>query len=238
MKLFGFQPARWLSLAVVTAGLAASQARADLALVPGGSVSPSADTSFNGGGGVAPGATFVSSASFTYTGVGFANGVTLTENVYKEGSSFDFLYQITNKAGNTSDIESLRVTTYGTYTTSVGYTSAVPVDSAGLVAGAIGPDSVARTPGAGNAVTFDFSASPIGNPVGSVGVSDILFIRTNATGYNDLGSASFSGTAGGSFNLVLGQPAIPEPGPMALAGIGSVMTGIAAGFRRLRKKAS
>jgi len=165
---------------------------------------------------------------------------TIQADVVKVGTTYDFLFQVTN-TGSTP-IDGLSVQNYTNFTTSVDYlTDGSAVTNGNFVDGTVGSNNANRTSD-GSAVGFNFDVPgpPItALPVGAT--SRVLVVATNAPGADLLGTAvasattSGNGSASASFVIEPGLSAIPEPGSLVLGSL-ALIAGVGAyGFRRLRR---
>jgi hypothetical protein len=256
---------RWIvALALLGALAIAWPAQADYNLGLGGEQTNPAADNYNT---LAPGATFtqgippgqIIAVSGGFTSVGL-NGIgayfsgSFKEAVYKEaGGTYDFLYQITNNNTSQVSLAGVSTTNYGTtpavFSTSVGYSTTVPtsnplnfVPGSAAGGGTINPVDLQRSP-SGAQITFSFVGPNGGTALTPGSVSDILFIRTNATSYDQFGTLTVSGqnTTGivnpGSvaINAVF-EPSIgPVPEPSSIV-MGGTAASILAGFFGWRRR--
>ena len=175
-------------------------------IAPGGNATPPSALTETG---VAIPATFLIEpfSTSSYSG-------TFETEVFRQASgTLDFLYFVSSDSSSTDNIERLTATNFTGFTTDVGYET---------VAGRIAPIEADRSLG-GNTVGFNFGLPPVGIAHGQS--SDVLIIRTNATGYRP-----------GIANIIDGNIAsvdawAPSPEPVSsslllggLFGVGLVVT--------------
>lgn len=234
------QRTRLFALALSLAGMVGGTARADIMLPLGGTVSlPGGDTYNNSAGSVAPGATEIASTTvaINLSPVSGLRGVTMTEEVFREaGGTLDFLYQINNTLGSES-VTSIALTNFtfsaiSPFTTRVGYTTTLPVQSGTALftsPGTESPISATRTVGGGQ-ITFNFTGV---NGIAAGTLSNVFFIRTNATAYDAGGTVTANGAHSNTGVLVLEPASVPEPSSVTLLGLGAAI-GLGALRRRRR----
>jgi hypothetical protein len=174
-------------------------------IAPGGNVAPPSVLTESG---VLIPATFLIEpfSTSSYSG-------TFTTAVFRQASgTLDFLYGVSSDPSSIDNIERLTATNFTGFTTDVGFETS----------GGIAPIEADRSVG-GNTVGFNFGLPPVGIAHGQS--SDILIIRTNATGYRP-----------GIANIIDGNIAsvdawAPSPEPVSsslllggLFGVGLVVT--------------
>ncbi len=167
-------------------------------------------------------------------------------DVYKETSgTLDFFYQVTN-TGNTT----LATSAFGNFgfppafNTAGGYINSKVPPPADMTQGTFAPVA-ASDPAGGGAITFSFdsSASSVGLGIGQT--SNVMFVSTNATSYDTLGTATVNGdvtstganTGGNSYTGIY-EPttfsSVPEPSSLVLCGLAGLIGLGARRFRRAR----
>jgi len=160
----------------------------------------------------------------------------LANAVYRNSAgTLDFLYQLTNNA-NSVPISSIAVNNFSGVVTRAGYlTGALPANATGVfvapTGGALPPTIVQRGP-AGSALLFDGFTVPAGS------TTNVFFVSTNFTNFNQLGQALAAATTqanGGAVFTQKFQPtaAIPEPSTFAMVGLMS-MAGLGFAWKRRR----
>lgn len=178
--------------------------------------------------------TLVGSLNSPYTAVaavGQQTGGTLYSRAYSGdsgASGIDFFFEVTNTAGIADAVSQLTFNGFGGFITDVGFRT-TPVDgiNSGTVAPS-GPGNIAfRGSGAnGNTVGFNFGSTQQGTIAPGL-ASDILVIRTNATGV----TTNQTGVADG---ITVNVPSLaPAPEPASIVFFGSCLLGMA-GFMRRR----
>ena len=165
-------------------------------------------------------------------------GGNLADVVVREASgTLDFLYQFRNNVtGGGVSVDAMSVSNYTNIGASVGSLGGVPALLSGLfqtpTISPAGPTSASRGL-TGDPITFS------GFSVGSGQISNVFFVRTGATGFDQLGTAlASSATSGTGSDVFINKfepiaVAIPEPGPVTLA---AVAGGLALAGARLRRK--
>jgi len=221
------------AMVVSVCGATLSQARADVILTPGQTVSlvPQATAPITG----TPLGTITAQASLGGSPV----AATINEAVYQSnvaGFGTLFAFQLTNTG--TAAIQSFVVNNYDTYTVFVGDTPTAPTGFPGGVNGTIDPTRATRG-ASGNDIEFIFDT-----PLSVGATSSVFFVRTNAPSFNAFGGGLLAGVSSGGNNIGgdvfinLLQPtgtAIPEPGPMALAACAGAVFGAVSWARRRAK---
>ncbi len=224
-------PALAMGLALV-----ASQARADILLVPGASSIPITQGTLNN-------ETFVASIQRASLGNSPANAV-LNEAVFREASgSLTVVYQLVNNGS--TPLSSLTVSNFANFVTTVGSLGSaagtvLPPSFPGNSVGSNDPILASRTPTTGDAINFSFDATPLA--VGAT--SSLFFVRTNAVNFNRFGAGLLTGTnpvtganVGGDVFINLLQPSgiavVPEPSTFVGAGVAALFS-LGFAFRRKR----
>jgi hypothetical protein len=216
--------------------LAASSASAQTDLPDGGAVTPSTGTASSILG---TGYTVLSTQNFTGVGNGSITEDLATAVVKTAGGTYDFLYQVTNHSGGGVTIDGLNVADYSQFTTGVADLTDGSTVSSVFSNGTV-PATTASKPSPFSTVIFGFGTNGSGD-LNNGDVSQVLVVATNATNYNELGTATATTLTinGGAYsqNLVI-EPIVPsvtpEPGSLVLAGLGLVSVAGAYGFRRRR----
>jgi hypothetical protein len=163
-------------------------------------------------------------------GLSELNG-SLTATVIKEaGGTLDFLYQVTNLGATSSSrtgvsIHRVTVSDFTGFTTDVDF-----VTGTGQAPGSADRSST------GSTVGFGSSGSPLNFSIAPGQTSAVLYVRTNATSFDDNGNTAIIDSL--SANLKTPEPiggggGVPEPGTLIL--LGGSLLGLAGwhGFRRL-----
>jgi hypothetical protein len=206
---------------------ALSTARADFVLLPGATVNlvPESYAALNPGG--------IGTGYTVGTSIG-SGGVPIcqldTAIVYTPDGTADLGYALWNSEtafnpGPGRTITSLTIRGFGTFATRVGDAS----DRVGLLfSGGVAGATAARSAD-GDSITFTFSLAALGR-------TDLLFVRTDGTGFSTAGTAAIA-AAGGPFAGV-GAPVpifapVPEPASLALLA-GGLAVGL--GFRKFAKR--
>lgn len=149
-----------------------------------------------------------------------------------------FAYQVSDLSGvggGTGIIEDLTASMFPSFRTDVGYTDLAAAQS-GFITGGTNPMTVSRAAaGSGSVVSFDYPDN--GVPANNLLPGDhtsVLLIETNATNYT---SGLFSAIDGATATVTAFQPtsAAPEPGSMALCGLGFMGFGLL--IKRARRHA-
>lgn len=167
----------------------------------------------------------------------FSGGTAQTINgVTFGGTNLDFYYQIVTNASSNQAVQSMSLASFVGAGLAVAQTGTdIDGASTNFVAGTVQSVSAQRNfSGAG--IVFDFNT---GIGANSAGFTQI--VRTNATSFSFNGSAAFIGTQGVAANgqgLVIAPTAVqaaPEPGTLALLGMGVVgMAGTVVRRRRAK----
>ena len=182
-------------------------------LLPGGNVSPSAESALPAG------SYAFSPVTLAITGVNALGQTrftgTLTFAVYREAATgfLDFLYQYHNDASSRDPIQHVSNTDYGGNVTDVTFIrNTAP---AGFVLGAIKPTDATRSPGLGGVVSFDFITPQALAPDRT---SLVLVVHTHAPVFV-MGTSSI--IDGAVATVVTRAPrASPEPATLTLFGGG------------------
>jgi len=217
-----------VSLALLGVMAATPSAHAN-ALAPGGS-NTVADTFSIAGNGLTLVDTWAASpAALSAPGGGVTQTIfgTYQEWVYKDASgNLYFLEQVANSALSTASVARITASSYGSFTTDVGYLTGALPSTGGAVSGGITPNAIGggvvidrsdEGSGVGQTVGFYFGATKIIKGSNSV----VLVIQTNAKAYDRLGTLSvIDGTT--SSNLTFEPTVVPEPSTMAIAGLGAL----------------
>lgn len=191
-----------LSVLTVAASMAVPLALATpVSLAPGGTVTTFTPTtsSFSG--------TFVTSMSTLFSNA-YENG-TVKEDVYSNGGTLDFYYQVTNNASSSDSLLRMTVSIYSGYTTAVDY----------LLSGGDAPTSATRQP-VGDSLGFYFTVSPGTS-------SDWLEVATNATAWDANGGIALIDTLSINLGGLEPAPAVPEPLSLGLISGGLLIVGLA-----------
>lgn len=156
--------------------------------------------------------------------------VTVWEDVVlTSGGTYDFYYAFENSSSINDSFNTVDVTNYTGFSTSVGrLTGANGVG--GTTTTQSNPSSATRD-GAGDTVNFLYTGA---NELAPGQYTPWLEIVTNATAYNKLGTAGAidgGGFSGSGFY----EPVVPEPMTMGLFGGGLALLGIARWRRRSNK---
>lgn len=224
---------KWTVVAGLFAlALAAAPARADVSLPAGGSASFGAEAGSFLDGATVVGTDLVNADIGSNPNI----GGNLANVVVREASgTLDFLYQFRSIASANATVDAISVSNFTATAASVGSLAGVPVLLTGLfqTPTVAGPSSATRG-NTGDPITFSGFSVPTSQ------ISGIFFVRTNATTFDQLGTAlassSVSGTGSDVFiNKFEPTNAVPEPGPLALA---AVAGGLAFAGARLRRKFS
>jgi hypothetical protein len=136
-------------------------------------------------------------------------------NTYCTGC-LDFVFAFTVTDPNNS-IESLTTSPFGVFETDGGYFD--------ITSDLIDPTSMDRS-ASGGSVGFTFNT-----PVSPDNSSTLLVVETNATAYNDNGTAEFGDNNGATLNVTDFAPANAVPEPSAGVWVGVVVL-VAGSFRR------
>jgi hypothetical protein len=155
---------------------------------------------------------------------------TVAMQVIRESSgTLDFTYQITNLGAapgshrGSSQIHRATVSDFTGFTTDVNY-----VTSTGQF-----PHTADRST---DATTVGFGGTPSNFSVSAGQHSAVLFVRTNARQYDELGTFSAINTLTGT--TLAFEPRAPEPGTLVLLGGSFVGLGVWRGWRRWRTQPS
>ena len=189
-----------------------------VSLTPGSSVTPGNNTgTFN------PNIGAVGYVPVYQTSGPLATNVSVVEDVYfnKSSGGLDFFFQLHDTNSGLAPIQSLDLTSFSGYQTSVGYISLAPTEQ--------NPTGAHRS-SAGDVVSFDYLNGNLGTLTGT---SAWLEIDTNAT------SATQSGTVGFLLDGPLttyGPAPTPEPATTGMVGAALALMALVA-RRRLPKKA-
>jgi hypothetical protein len=187
-----------LALATTLFSLVAGSAAfaTPVSLAPGGTVTTFTPTtsSFTG--------TLVGDYTMAFSNA-YENG-TVLEDVYNNGGTLDFYYQVQNSATSTDTLTRLTVANFTGFTTAVDY----------LTGTGDTPTSANRQP-SGDSVGFYLSIAP-----GTT--TDWLEVATNATSFNSNGTISLLDTLPTTSTNALEPTAAPEPSTYALLGLGLI----------------
>jgi len=229
------------ALAALAFGFAATQARADVILPVGGTVSPTADN-YNT---LAPGATEVAAETLPLN-TNSSSPLTASTNVevFREAgtNTLDFLFQVTNTSATATIRDASIESLLNVDPIRVGYTTTLPTQTPGpalfTTPGTVNTPTVTRT-ATGSIIDFVFDGTT-GLTAGQT--SNVFFVRTTATNFAQTGTMTANGAAGGlAASNATGGPglfapsntaAVPEPGSLALAGVGLAAVGLAAWRKR------
>jgi hypothetical protein len=199
-------------------------------LLPGGNVSPSAESALPAG------SYAFSPVTLAITGVNALGQTrftgTLTFAVYREAATgfLDFLYQYHNDASSRDPIQHVSNTDYGGNVTDVTFIrNTAP---AGFVLGVIKPTDATRSPSAGSVVSFDFiTPQALARDRSTL----VLVIHTHATDFV-MGTSSI--IDGAVATVVTRGPTRIGPEPATLTLFGGGLLGLAGLFgRRWLKRA-
>jgi hypothetical protein len=186
--------------------------------------------------------TYVTGLTYTNVGTSIGGSFTLKEDVYRTlAGTYDFLFQVTN-TGSTN-ISDLSVVNYGptatNFSTDVGYQTVGPggdsTNSGGMVGGAVATPTITRSP-AGGTIDFTFDSTAVLPPNS---ISNVLFIQTNATNFDELGSGTINDNSllNGTATVALFEPAaVPEPSSLVLCGLAGMVGLGHAARRRMRAR--
>jgi len=183
-------------------------------LAPGGSVVPT--------GLASPGGTLLATLVDPFASTNALNQVlfsgTLTQTVRSNGTGLVFEYVFSNSSGSLDRIESLSTTNFAGWTTDVNA-------GLGTSSGSV-PTTISRGLSGGTITASIYNLI-------QGGTSSMLWIQTNAH-YYTLGTTSLLN--GGTASVITYAPAVPEPGSLALLGMG-LLGMIGYGKARFGKKA-
>jgi len=217
-----------LTAIALCVGLTAGTARADLVgtpILPGQTVNTTANAASNLNTETLLGTDLVN-LSIGLIHANLANAVYVNS-----AGTLDFLFQFRNDS-NSVPVSSITVNNYAGVITGVGYIlSGLPVASPFIdpSAGTLPPLVAQRGPSGGD-ILFDGFTIPANT------TTNVFFVSTNATNFNDLGSALAAATTqrdGGTVFVQKFQPAaIPEPPVTVMMGLIS-LAGL--GYRQYRK---
>jgi hypothetical protein len=240
---------RWFTTAAALLGLFAASGRAQANVVVTGLSSPSPATTLTEGD--APSGTLLAEQNVTYNVSGPGGEVfkgDVTEAVILDSTTgkLDFLYQVHTASDATNGSNSFTTALFGSNVDigntpasvaagyGAGYSTTAPTILANgydgfqdASAGGIVP-SAERTQ---NGIGF---SRPSNNelPIGNYG--NILFVRTDATAYNSLGTLGII-DSGATATINAYEPvAVPEPSTVVAALSGLALCGVAAWRRRSR----
>jgi hypothetical protein len=220
----------------VALALCAGPARADLNISPGegGSFAPEPGFFLNGATVVATDLTNQSVLGLSTIGGNLANVV-----VREAGGTLDFLYQFQSNTASIALVDLIQVNNYSGFSTSVGSLTDVP----GLLGwlfktptvSPAGPTWASRSLDPDSLITFKDSSGGfgVGMAISPGQITNIFFVRTDATLFDQLGGATIANQTSGGVNIFkdtfepqAATAAVPEPssplavGFAALAGLG------------------